>query len=60
MIGIPAAKVQVSKENPELCQIYPLCEGTPVSVPGGVYGVPRRWKCCLLRVGKVAGVLETS
>ena len=60
MIGIPAAIVQVSKENPELCQIYPLCEVIPVQVPGGVSEVPRRWKCGRLRVGMVAGVLETS
>ena len=60
MICIPAAVVQVSKESPELCRIYPLCEGIPVPVPGGVSGVPRRWKCGLLRVGVVVGALETS
>ena len=60
MIGIPAAIVQVSKESPELCPFCPLCEGIPVPVPEGVSGVPRRWKCGLLRVGMVVGALETS
>ena len=60
MICIPAAVVQVNKESPELCQVYPLCEGIPIPVPEGVSGVPRRWKYGLLRVGMEAGVLETS
>ena len=60
MICIPAAVVQMSKESPELCRMYPLCEGIPVPVPEGVSGVPRRWKYGLLRVGMEAGVLETS
>ena len=60
MICIPDAVVQVSKESPELCPMYPLCEGIPVPVPEGVSGVPRRWKYGLLRVGVVVGALETS
>ena len=59
-IGIPAVMGQGSKESPTWWQMWPLCEGVPVPVPGEVYGVPRRWKCALLRVDVVVGALGTS